>query len=173
MVIAVIWFVCCFFVACGAGARGRSSAGWFFLSLIFSPLIGAFGLLMVGPAPAPAAPVQPAGDPLAAMTRIGKPTLEEAEAAAEAFLAEIAPKAKPRDPSLYALGLVLLALLIACFVFWQSQPPAYSHTSFAPPPVAPAGPELVQVPDAAQAWADLYQDKGMANLHLVPLGRQM
>jgi len=45
----ILWIGLCFVVASGAKNRGRSYGSFFILSLLFSPLIGFFILLALGP----------------------------------------------------------------------------------------------------------------------------
>ncbi len=40
LLIALSWLIGCGIVSTGAGARGRNVAGWFFLSIPLSPLLG-------------------------------------------------------------------------------------------------------------------------------------
>ena len=47
MGIAVIWLIFCVLVAVYAGSKGRSGIGFFFLSLILSPLVGFLIALIV------------------------------------------------------------------------------------------------------------------------------
>jgi hypothetical protein len=47
MEILVFWLALAFVVAIAAGARGRSGAGWFVISVIFSPLIGLILVLVL------------------------------------------------------------------------------------------------------------------------------
>lgn len=58
MIIALGWLVLAFVVAYAAARRGRSAIGFFFLSLIFSPLIGLLVLLVL---PQRTAPEQSSG----------------------------------------------------------------------------------------------------------------
>ena len=44
----IIWLVLCFVIAAGAGNRGRSAVGFFFLSALLSPLIGFIALIALG-----------------------------------------------------------------------------------------------------------------------------
>lgn len=44
----ILWLVLSFVVAAGAANRGRSYGGFLALSLICSPLIGAFVMLILG-----------------------------------------------------------------------------------------------------------------------------
>jgi len=46
--IVFIWIVLCFVIASAAKKRGRSSGGYFFLSLFLSPLIGIIALSLLG-----------------------------------------------------------------------------------------------------------------------------
>lgn len=48
----IVWIVLCFVVAWAAGQKGRSGVGYFFLSLLLSPIIG-FLVLIVVPSKAP------------------------------------------------------------------------------------------------------------------------
>ena len=47
MEIAFFWILFSVVIAIGAGSRGRSGIGWFFLSLIFSPLLALILLLLL------------------------------------------------------------------------------------------------------------------------------
>lgn len=47
MAIVIGWLVLCFVIAWAAGQKGRSGVGFFFLSLLLSPLVGGFVLLVV------------------------------------------------------------------------------------------------------------------------------
>lgn len=47
MAIVIGWLVLCFVIAWAAGQKGRSGVGFFFLSLLLSPLVGGFVLLIV------------------------------------------------------------------------------------------------------------------------------
>jgi hypothetical protein len=47
MAIVVFWLLLALVVAVAAGSRGRSGAGWFFLSVILSPLIGLILVLVL------------------------------------------------------------------------------------------------------------------------------
>jgi hypothetical protein len=44
----ILNLVLCVVIGMWAGSKGRSSLGWFFISLITTPLIGAVALLIVG-----------------------------------------------------------------------------------------------------------------------------
>ncbi len=44
----ILWLVLSFAVAAGASNRGRSFGGFLALPIIFSPLVGAFILLILG-----------------------------------------------------------------------------------------------------------------------------
>lgn len=48
VIVFILWLVLSFVVANGAKNRGRSFGGFLAISLIFSPLIGAFILLILG-----------------------------------------------------------------------------------------------------------------------------
>ena len=48
VVIFILWLVLAFVVANGASNRGRSFGGFLAISILFSPLIGAFILLILG-----------------------------------------------------------------------------------------------------------------------------
>lgn len=48
IIIFILWLVLAFVVASGAKNKGRSYGGFLILSLLFSPLIGAFILLILG-----------------------------------------------------------------------------------------------------------------------------
>jgi len=48
MIILLLWLILSFVIASGAKNRGRSYLGFLIVSLIFSPLIGAFILLILG-----------------------------------------------------------------------------------------------------------------------------
>jgi len=58
MAIVIGWLVLCFVIAWAAGQKGRSGVGFFFLSLLLSPLVGGFVLLVV-PARNPGSPSMP------------------------------------------------------------------------------------------------------------------
>jgi hypothetical protein len=45
----VVWLVLCFIIGSGASKRGKSGAGYFFLSLFLSPLIGFIALWAATP----------------------------------------------------------------------------------------------------------------------------
>ncbi|MBQ9205159.1 MAG: hypothetical protein IJP90_07940 [Treponema sp.] len=48
IVVFILWLVLAFVVANGAANRGRSFGGFLALSILFSPLIGAFILFVLG-----------------------------------------------------------------------------------------------------------------------------
>jgi hypothetical protein len=57
--IVIPWIILAIAVACGASNRNRDGAGWFILSILISPLLAGFCLLLVGTkkvAPVPRAP---------------------------------------------------------------------------------------------------------------------
>jgi hypothetical protein len=47
MEIVLAWIIFAFVVAIAAGARGRSGAGWFLISILFSPLVGLILVLVL------------------------------------------------------------------------------------------------------------------------------
>src|SRR5215471_1394836 len=71
----IVWLCGAVLVGILAAKRHRSVLGWVLFSLILSPLFGALFVLALGEAP-PLALDKPAEDPLAPMTRIGKPQVE-------------------------------------------------------------------------------------------------
>lgn len=48
IVVFFLWLVFAFVVAAGAANKGRSFGGFLAMSILFSPLIGAFILLILG-----------------------------------------------------------------------------------------------------------------------------
>lgn len=50
----VIWFALAVVIGLGASSRGRSGFGYFLLSVLLSPLVGAAALLLIASKPAPA-----------------------------------------------------------------------------------------------------------------------
>ena len=50
----VIWFALAVVIGLGASSRGRSGFGYFVLSVLLSPLVGAAALLLIAPRPATA-----------------------------------------------------------------------------------------------------------------------
>lgn len=47
MEIVIVYLVFCFIVAAAASSRGRSGIGWFFLSLVISPLLSLILVLVL------------------------------------------------------------------------------------------------------------------------------
>lgn len=47
-IVFILWLVLAFVVAAGAKNKGRSYGGFLAISILFSPLIGAFILLILG-----------------------------------------------------------------------------------------------------------------------------
>jgi hypothetical protein len=43
-----LWLIFCFVVAYGAANRNRSGLAWFFISVLFSPIVAAMFLLILG-----------------------------------------------------------------------------------------------------------------------------
>ena len=48
IIVFILWLVLAFVVAAGAKNKGRSYGGFLAISILFSPLIGAFILLILG-----------------------------------------------------------------------------------------------------------------------------
>ncbi|MFW5729914.1 MAG: zinc-ribbon domain-containing protein [Spirochaetota bacterium] len=61
----IIWLALCILTGWGASQKGRNPVGWFFLSLIFSPLIGLIALAFARRLePEAATPTAGAPDPM-------------------------------------------------------------------------------------------------------------
>lgn len=48
-IVIIIWLILCFFIGIGAKDRGKSFVGYFFLSLLLSPIVGFIALMVSGP----------------------------------------------------------------------------------------------------------------------------
>jgi len=53
VVVIIIWLVLCFLIGNGAKNRRKSFAGYFFLSLLLSPLVGFIALMLSKPESTP------------------------------------------------------------------------------------------------------------------------
>jgi hypothetical protein len=76
MAFLIVWLCGAVLVGILAAKRHRSVFGWVLFSLILSPLLGALFVLALGEAPSLVLH-RSAEDPLAPMTRIGKPQAEK------------------------------------------------------------------------------------------------